>query len=65
MDKSSDSKTFSIGFLGILTLIFITLKLCDKIDWSWWYVLAPLWIPWSILIFPLMFLVIASFIFKK
>ena len=34
-----------VGFLGLLTLIFITLKLTDNIDWSWWWVLSPLWIP--------------------
>lgn len=34
-----------IGFLGLLALIFITLKLTSVIDWSWWWVLAPLWIP--------------------
>lgn len=28
-------------FLGILTLIFITLKLCGVIAWSWWLVLSP------------------------
>lgn len=33
-----------IGFSGLLTLIFITLKLCSVIDWSWWWVLSPLWI---------------------
>lgn len=33
-----------IGFPGLLTLIFITLKLCSVIDWSWWWVLSPLWI---------------------
>lgn len=33
------------GFFGILALIFITLKLLDKIQWSWVWVLAPLWIP--------------------
>lgn len=32
-----------IGFLGMLTLIFITLKLTDYITWSWVWVLAPLW----------------------
>ena len=32
-------------FLGILTLIFITLKLTDYIDWSWWAILAPTYIP--------------------
>lgn len=35
----------SIGFFGLLTLIFITLKLTGYIDWSWWLVLAPLFIP--------------------
>jgi hypothetical protein len=33
------------GFLGILTLIFITLKLTGYISWSWCWVLSPLWIP--------------------
>ena len=33
-----------IGFTGLLTLIFITLKLCGVIAWSWVWVLAPLWI---------------------
>lgn len=32
-----------IGFLSILTLIFITLKLCGVIAWSWWLVLLPLY----------------------
>ena len=34
-----------IGFFGLLTLIFITLKLTGYIDWSWWLVLMPLFIP--------------------
>lgn len=38
------------GFLGFLTLIFITLKLCHIIDWSWIWVLAPIWIPLSIVL---------------
>ena len=33
----------SIGFTGLLALVFITLKLTGHIDWSWWWVLAPLW----------------------
>lgn len=35
----------SIPLMSVLTLIFITLKLCNQIDWSWWWVFAPLWIP--------------------
>jgi len=33
-----------IGFTGLLTILFIALKLLNKIDWSWWWVLSPLWI---------------------
>jgi nitrate/nitrite transporter NarK len=32
-----------IGLLGAMFLIFMTLKLCGVIDWSWWWVTAPLW----------------------
>lgn len=34
-----------IGFFGLLTIVFITLKLTNAIDWSWWWVLSPLWLP--------------------
>lgn len=33
-----------IGFAGLLTIVFITLKLTGYIAWSWWWVLSPLWI---------------------
>ena len=33
-----------IGLTGLLMILFITLKLLDKTDWSWWWVLSPLWI---------------------
>ena len=40
----SDSKS-SGGFnvLGLLGVVFVTLKLCKVIDWSWWWVTAPFW----------------------
>ena len=34
-----------IGFGGLLTILFIGLKLTGIIAWSWWWVLCPLWIP--------------------
>lgn len=34
-----------VGFLGMLTVLFIGLKLTGHIAWSWWWVLSPLWIP--------------------
>jgi hypothetical protein len=40
MSKSS-SNSGGIGFVGLLTIVFITLKLTHYIDWSWWWVLSP------------------------
>lgn len=37
-----------IGFCGALTLLFIALKLCGTITWSWLWVLSPLWIGLSV-----------------
>lgn len=34
-----------IGLGGVLFVVFLILKLCSVIDWSWWWVTAPLWIP--------------------
>jgi len=34
----------SIGFPGLLTLLFIYLKMTGQIAWSWLWVLSPLWI---------------------
>jgi len=41
-DKSSSSG--GIGFTGMLTILFIGLKLGGVISWSWWWVLSPIWI---------------------
>jgi hypothetical protein len=38
-----------VGFLGALTLIFITLKLTGFIGWSWLWVVAPIWLPVTVL----------------
>jgi hypothetical protein len=49
MSSSGNDKTIRISISGLLstllTVAFIVLKLCKVIDWSWWWVLAPLWIP--------------------
>jgi hypothetical protein len=42
--NSSSSSSGGIGFTGVLAIVFIILKLLRKIDWSWWWVLSPLWI---------------------
>jgi len=40
---SSSSSSGGIGLGGALFLVFLVLKLTGKIDWSWWWVTAPLW----------------------
>jgi hypothetical protein len=34
---------------SVLALVFVILKLTNVIDWSWWWVLAPLWAPFLLL----------------
>jgi len=43
-NSSSSSSSSGIGFVGLLTIVFIVLKLIGQIDWSWWWVLSPVWI---------------------
>ena len=43
--SSAQASSGGIGFCGLLTIVFIVLKLTDNIDWSWWWVLSPLWMP--------------------
>lgn len=46
-----------LGCGTVLFLIFLTLKLTHNIDWSWWWIAAPLWIPAT------MFLLVVGFLF--
>jgi len=39
-----------IGFVGLLTILFIGLKLTNHITWSWWWVLSPVWISFALII---------------
>jgi len=43
MSKQSESKSGSIGALGLLGIVFVTLKLTGVINWSWWWVTVPFW----------------------
>jgi hypothetical protein len=44
MSSNSSSSSSGIGFPGLLTVLFIGLKLTGHITWSWWWVLSPIWI---------------------
>lgn len=41
---AKNNSSGGIGFVGLLTITFIVLKLTNVIKWSWWWALSPLWI---------------------
>lgn len=64
-NKSSNNNTTvsgGIGFTGLLTIVFIVLKLCGVINWSWIWVFSPMWINAALCIAIFVFIVM---IFKK
>ena len=44
MKNNETTVNGGIGFVGLLTIVFIALKLCGVISWRWIWVLSPLWI---------------------
>lgn len=70
-NKSSNNNTTvsgGIGFSGLLTIVFIVLKLCGVINWSWIWVLAPMWVGVALCVAVILIVTIFSIIgtiFKK
>lgn len=62
--NNSNTTTVSggIGFSGLLTIVFIVLKLCGVINWSWIWVFSPMWISAALCVAIFIFIVM---IFKK
>lgn len=57
--SSDNSNRLRFDLAGLLFIVFLTLKLCGVIDWSWWWVTAPLWAPLAIaaLVFTFVYIV--------
>ena len=65
---SDTSTNGGIGFVGLLTILFIGLKLTGHINWSWWWVLSPLWISTIVVLSILIFIglgVLITYIINK
>ena len=62
--KSSVVVSGGVTFLELLFVVFLVLKLIGVIDWSWWWVTAPLWgvfgLLLGILIIGLLFIAVAT-----
>lgn len=69
MNKSPKEKVNnynnSVGFVGLLQIAFIVLKLCKLIDWKWIWVLAPIWIGLSLLVVILLIIFLYVYIDSK
>lgn len=44
------SSGVSLGLCDVLFVVFLILKLCGLISWSWWWVFSPIWIPVAIIL---------------
>lgn len=47
MSDNNNNQT-SAGLNSLLFITFLILKLTNVIDWSWWWVTSPLWIPFAL-----------------
>lgn len=56
MIMNNNSSGGGMGLLGVLQVVFIVLKLCKVITWSWWIVFTPLWINLGIVVIVLIFI---------
>lgn len=59
--QSSSSQSGGIGFVGLLAVLFIALKLTHVIAWSWWWVLSPVWISTGVVVAILLILAVGLF----
>ena len=50
MSEKKTTVNGGIGFVGLLTVAFVVLKLCGVINWKWLWVLSPIWIEACIVI---------------
>ena len=64
-EVSAKASAGGVGFTGLLTIAFIVLKLVGVIDWSWIWVLSPLWISFALFILVLLVILLPIAIFNK
>ena len=50
MSKEQQVTSFNSSILTVLFIVFLVLKLTGNIDWSWWWVTSPLWLPLAFLL---------------
>jgi energy-coupling factor transporter transmembrane protein EcfT len=59
---SNNEKGGGVGICGVVGIVFIILKLCGLIHWSWIWVLSPFWLPVALVIFLIIIAVLKNWI---
>ena len=62
-DNKNGIGTACFMLMGLLNIAFVVLKLTGFIDWSWWWILSPIWVPVAAVI--ALFLVVLVYVFIK
>jgi hypothetical protein len=61
---SKESSNSGLSFMGSLTILFTALKLTNYINWSWWWVLSPMWFPLFVILLSAVLLSVIQVIIK-
>lgn len=61
---SDNNQSGGIGICTLLTVLFVGLKLTDNIDWSWIWILSPMWLPAAVLLVIILVVMSLSKIFE-
>lgn len=59
---SNNEKSGGVGICGVVGIVFIILKLCGLIHWSWIWVLSPFWIPVAFVILIILFAIFKNWL---
>ncbi len=67
MNNQVNKTSIKVGSpaIVVLTIVFVILKLTGVITWSWWFVLAPLWVPVALFLLIVLGVVIFTIFNKK
>lgn len=61
----NNSSSSGVGFVGLLTIAFIVLKLLGVITWKWLWVLAPIWISFSLWVIVIIIIILITFFLDR
>lgn len=50
LQRSMENNSGNLSLSLIIFVVFLTLKLSGVIDWSWWWVISPLWLPFALVL---------------